>query len=227
MPISLSSSVFAARCSSVLTLTLYFGSVMVAVTCLVPILSQYGRPGSIGSSDIQTRAASNWSATPGRSDGAAMMSPRLQSISSASASVMAWPATARSRSPSIVTMRVTCALAARGQHAHLVAGVNDAADDRAGEAAEVEVRAIDPLHRQAKRPVPRLVLDIDGLEVPHQRRAVIPGRVVAAIRDVVALEPGDRDRDDVLEPDLLRELLVLLEDRRRRSRANSPSGPSC
>ncbi len=52
-----------------LTLTLYFGSVMVAVTCLVPILSQYGRPGSIGSSDIQTSAASNWSATPGRSDG--------------------------------------------------------------------------------------------------------------------------------------------------------------
>ena len=45
MPISLSSSFFAARCSSVLTFTLYFGSVIVAVTCLVPIFSQYGRPG--------------------------------------------------------------------------------------------------------------------------------------------------------------------------------------
>ena len=206
MPISLSPSVFAARCSSVLTFTLYFGSVMVAVTCLVPILSQYGRPGSIGSSDIQTSAASNWSATPGRSDGAAMMSPRLQSISSASASVMAWPATARSRSPSIVTMRLTVLSRPDGSTRTLSPRATDAAHDRAGEAAEVEVRAIHPLHRQAERPVPRLVLDVDGLEVPHQRRAVIPRRVVAAILDVVALEPGDRDRDDVLEPDLLREL---------------------
>ena len=64
-PISFSASFFAARCSSVLTLTLYLGSVMVAVTCLVPIFIQYGRPGSIGSSAIQMIVVSNWSATPG------------------------------------------------------------------------------------------------------------------------------------------------------------------
>ena len=64
-PISLSSSVLAAMCSSVLTLTLYFGCATVAPTVRVPSLSRYGRPGSIGSSFIQTMWASNWSATAG------------------------------------------------------------------------------------------------------------------------------------------------------------------
>ncbi len=67
-----------------LTLTLYLGSVMVAVACFVPILIQYGRPGSIGSSLIQMMVVSNWSATPGSESTPANTSPRLASISSAS-----------------------------------------------------------------------------------------------------------------------------------------------
>ncbi|MNR33106.1 hypothetical protein D3C85_1507490 [compost metagenome] len=39
-PISFRSSFFAARCSSVLTLTLYFGAAAMAVTVLVPIFNR-------------------------------------------------------------------------------------------------------------------------------------------------------------------------------------------
>jgi hypothetical protein len=51
--------------------------------------------------------ASNWSATLGSASVFANTSPRLTSISSSSVSVMDWPATATSRSPSIVTSRAT------------------------------------------------------------------------------------------------------------------------
>ena len=68
-----------------LTLTLCLMSVTVAETVFcVPIFSQYGRPGNIGSSDIQTSVASNWSATSGGESDATITSPREQSISSAS-----------------------------------------------------------------------------------------------------------------------------------------------
>ena len=93
-PISLSSSVFAAVCSKVLTLTLYFGCDTDAPTVRVPSFSKYGRPGSIGSVLIQMMWHSNWSATPGGSEAAAMTSPRLMSISSVSVIVTDWPATA-------------------------------------------------------------------------------------------------------------------------------------
>ena len=64
-PISLSSSVLAAVCSRVLTLTLYLGWATVAPTVRVPSFSRYGPPGEhLGSSLIQTRWHSNWSATP-------------------------------------------------------------------------------------------------------------------------------------------------------------------
>ena len=58
-PIAFRPSVFAAKCSIVLTLIWYFGLWIVAVTVWVPSFSQYGRPGSNSSSDIQTMAASN------------------------------------------------------------------------------------------------------------------------------------------------------------------------
>jgi hypothetical protein len=66
------------------------------------------------------------------------------------------------------------ALASRRQHADLVAGLHRAAHYRAREPAEVEVGPVDPLHRQPERRVPDLVLDLDGLEVTHQRRAAVP-----------------------------------------------------
>ena len=57
-----------------------------------------------------------------------------------------------------------------------------------------------------------VVLDDHGLQVAHQRRAVVPGRVRARCRDVVALQRRQRDADDVVEPDLLRERAVLRFD---------------
>ena len=74
----------------------------------LPPLIRYWRCGSISSSAIQRICAANWSATSGRSSGATSMSPREMSTSSARTMVTAWPATATSRSPSAVTMRVTC-----------------------------------------------------------------------------------------------------------------------
>ena len=61
----------------------------------------------MGSSAIQMIVVSNWSATCGGALVQASTSPRLTSISSSSVSVTDWPATARSRSPSMVTMRAT------------------------------------------------------------------------------------------------------------------------
>ena len=63
---SFSSSLVAAMCSSVLTLTLYLSGATVAATVCVLVLSRYDRPGSIGCSLIQMMVASNWSATSGR-----------------------------------------------------------------------------------------------------------------------------------------------------------------
>ena len=104
------------------------------------------------------------------------------------------------------------ALAARGQHPQLLARHDDTAHDGAREAAEVEIGSIHPLHRHPERPLLQLVLDLDGLEVSHQRRPVVPGRVVARAGDVVALEARHRDRDDVLQLDALGERGVLRDD---------------
>ena len=106
-PISLRSSFVAAICSNVLTLTWYFGAVMVARMVLGPILRRYGLPGSMGSSAIHKMVVSNWSATSAGESAGEIRSPREMSISSLSVSVMDWPATARSRSPLCVTMRAT------------------------------------------------------------------------------------------------------------------------
>ncbi len=45
-----------------------------------------------------------------------------------------------------------CRSSARGQHAYRITGPNLASRNQPGEAAEIQVRAIDPLHRHAKRP---------------------------------------------------------------------------
>lgn len=81
---------------------------MLAVTVRVPILSQYGRPGSKAASSIHSRCAANWSATSGGSSTAAMMSPRLISISSRKVSVTAWPARALFTSPLASSTDATC-----------------------------------------------------------------------------------------------------------------------
>ena len=52
-----------------------------------------------------------------------------------------------------------------------VAALDRAAGDRAGEAAKIEMRPVDPLHRQAeRRAAPAVVLDLDALEMIEQIR---------------------------------------------------------
>ena len=68
-----------------------------------------------------------------------------------------------------------------------IARADGAAGDGAGKAAEVEVGAIDPLHRQAEgRALHQAVIDLHRLEVAHQRGAVVPGHRSARRGDVVA-----------------------------------------
>ncbi len=104
------------------------------------------------------------------------------------------------------------AFARRREDPHLVTGGDRAAHDRACEAAEVQVRAVDPLHRQPERRMRHVVLDRNSLEVTHQRRPVIPGHLRASILDVVAAQPGHRDRHRLGQIDLPREVAVFVDD---------------
>ncbi len=141
------------------------------------------------------------------------MSPREQSTSSSSVKVTDWPATARGRSPSLVTIRAIRLSRPEGRMRTRSPGRAVAGSDLAGEAAEVEVGPVDPLHRQAQRPrlQPGLV-DLDGFQVLHQRRTAVPGRRRAGGGDVVALQPGDRDGEDVGQADLGGERAIVVDD---------------
>ena len=100
-------------------------------------------------------------------------------------------------------------LAARGHHADGVAGTDRAADDLAGEAAEVEVGAVHPLHGHAERLVLQLVVDLDGLEVADERGTGVPGRVRRGLDHVVAAQCRERDAHDLVETDLGGELAIV------------------
>ena len=208
-----------------LTLTLYFGSVIVAETCLVPIFSS-----------TAARAAS--APRPSRRRSPRTGRRRRQVVRArehvAAADVDLVGERQRDRLAGDRVLEIAVhrddardgAFAARGQHADLVPCSHHAARDRAGEAAEIEVRAVDPLHRQAERTLLRVVLDVDGLQVLHQRRAVIPGRVLARVHDVVAAQGRQRDRDELLDADLPGERRVVLDDLVEDASSSRP-GPSC
>ncbi|MOA03474.1 hypothetical protein D3C78_1229830 [compost metagenome] len=106
-PMPLSSRVLAARCSRLFTSTRCLRLAQLMPTVRQPIFIRYGRPGSIGSSSIHTRVASNWSATAGGASARASMSPRLMSISSARVRVTAWPQRASCSSPAVPKMPLT------------------------------------------------------------------------------------------------------------------------
>ena len=105
---------------------------------------------------------------------------------------------------------------AGGQHPDRVARPDGAADDPAREAAEVEVGAVHPLHGQTERQRGGVVVDLDGLEEPHQGRPVVPVHVRARLDDVVALQRRHRDERQVVDVELLRERPVVGLDRRER-----------
>src|SRR4051794_26639238 len=98
----------------------------------------------------------------------------------------------------------------------LVTGLEHPTGDLAGVPAVVvelvALRAYDVLHREAGVDQVAVGGDVDVLEVVHQRRAVVPRRVLRAGHDVVALERRDRDDLEVGDRQLRRERRELLVD---------------
>ena len=140
MPISFSSSFFAARCSSVLTLTLYFGSVIVAETCLVPSLQPVRAPGQhrlVGHPDHDRLELVG--------DAGQVVRAR-DDVAAADVDLVGERQRDGLAGDGVLEIAVhrddagDRAFATRGQDANLVALPHHAARDRAGEAAEIEVR---------------------------------------------------------------------------------------
>ena len=98
------------------------------------------------------------------------------------------------------------------RHHDLVSRANGARPERAGEAAEVEVRPVHPLHGHAERPGLQVVGYLDRLQVLLQRRPVIPGRLRRPLHDVVAEAGRDRDRLQRLESEPFGERPVCGDD---------------
>ena len=104
---------------------------------------------------------------------------------------------------------------ARRQRSHFVALAHDAAGQGAGKTAEVQVGAVDVLHREAQVAEVAIAGDLHGLEDFHQRLPLVPRRTLAAVDHVVALER--RHRHEVqggrFEVDLVGEGQVVGLDR--------------
>ena len=75
---------------------------------------------------------------------------------------------ASSRSPSIVTIRSTVDVVPTGSTRIESPGLTAPPTNATGEAAEVEVRAVHPLHRHPERLVGEVVVDRHGLEEPDR-----------------------------------------------------------
>jgi len=79
---------------------------------------------------------------------------------------------------------------ARWQYRDFIALAHDAAGQGTGEATEIQVRAIDVLHREAQVVEVAVAGDLDAFENLHQRLTFVPVRPLALVDDVVALEGG-------------------------------------
>ena len=84
-------------------------------------------------------------------------------------------------------------LAARAHDDDRVAGHDRTRGDGAGKAAEIEIGAVDPLHRKAERPRRRGIFDVNAFQIFEKARALMPGDVWRGRGDVVALSRGNRD----------------------------------
>ena len=95
------------------------------------------------------------------------------------------------------------ALTARGQTPHAVTRPHGAADDQAGEAAEIEVGAVDPLDGHPERgPLARSSSISTVSRYSTNGGPVYQGVLAAALGDVVALAARDRDHVDVVQAEL-------------------------
>ena len=93
-----------------------------------------------------------------------------------------------------------------------VARLHAPAGDGAGEAAEIQVGPVDPLHRQAERRVGQRGVHIHRLQMRQQRRAAVPGRLIRFFHHIDAEARRDRDGDLTLEIQSRRELAEVRHD---------------
>ena len=75
----------------------------------------------------------------------------------------------------MVTMRATLEVRPDLATATRVARLDAPAGDGAGEAAEIQIGTVDPLHRQAERLVGQRGVDIHDFQMRQQRRALYQG----------------------------------------------------
>ena len=96
--------------------------------------------------------------------------------------------------------------AARRHDANGRTGCDLSARDGACEAAEIEVGTVHPLHRQAEgRGLRPGFIEFHGLEVGHQARPCVPGRIALRLNDVVPAHSRQGDGDDFVQAKRCRE----------------------
>ena len=181
-PISFISSVLAAVCSSVLTLTLYFGWAMVNAHRACPDLHQVRTPGQhlvlahphnvrlelVG--DSRRRVGGGQHVPPADVD-LVGEGDRDRLTRHCLLEVAVEGDDALDRAP-----------ATRRHNPDRIAATERAPDERAGEPPEVVVGPVHPLHRHPERPAREVVVDLDGLEVADEGRTVVPGRAARSVR---------------------------------------------
>ena len=99
-----------------------------------------------------------------------------------------------------------------GRDRDAVAGANRARHDRTGEPAEIEVRPVDPLHRESKGLLLERARWLQRLQALEQRRTLVPGQAVRPDRDVVPEAGGQGDGRDRGEGERPGEALVVVDD---------------
>ena len=203
-PTSLRSRRFAASLSKLLTSMRCLSSVIEAGVVRAPIFIRYDRPGSIGSALIQRTCAVNWSATSGRLSGC---DKHVAARDVDFVGQRQRDGVARFRALDLPVgdedLRHRALAAGAGDDDRL-APLDPAARNRAGEAAKVEMRAVDPLHRKTERRGAPVLLDLDALEMVEQMRPLEPGRARARRRDVVAVARRNRDGEERAEAERAR-----------------------
>ena len=199
-----------------LTSTWYRSALIAPVTIFVVCLNRYGLPTAIGSSAIQTTMASKRGSRRGHISGPD------QHVAAADVDFIFQRQRDRQRRKRFFQFaveghdRLDAAGLARRQGHHFVALADDARGDRAAEAAEVEVRPVDVLHRKAKVLQVAVRADVDRFQEVHQRAALVPRHVRTRVDDVVALQRRDRNEVQIGQVQSRGKVLVvvanLLED---------------
>ncbi len=78
------------------------------------------------------------------------------------------------------------------QHLNALADLHGAGSQRAGETTEIEVRAVHVLNRETHRLGIHRTTNFHRLQHFQQRRAAVPGKVVAVAGNVIAFQRGQR-----------------------------------